>query len=147
LGWQSYDTQFRLRLSANPASELLNFTVINQELWLLCIGPSNLFNLSGDKKCYDFNLRSCTCVVWSYRHCCLNCSGNHSAQACWRPGGTGVVQRPRGVKSTFSQLRQPYREYCLGNFSDLDCQPSLGTNRHCIENQMCVCHLGCSLLM
>ena len=102
LGWQSYDRQFRLRVAANPND--ISFKDVDQELWLFCMGPSALSSgLGGDRKCYDFNLRSCTRGVCNYRHCCLNCSGNHPAQSCWR----APQYSPRAGRATFTQPRQP----------------------------------------
>ena len=101
LGWQSYDTQFRLRLAANPLAS--SFAIVDPELWLLCMGPSTLFSMGGDKKCYNFNWRQCTRAICSYRHSCLNCSGNHPARAC-RANNAGHSQSARG--GTYFSPRQ-----------------------------------------
>jgi hypothetical protein len=53
-------------------------------------------------------------------------------------GGQGALGlfKDQGVNSTFHQPRQPLQsEDRLGISSDLDYQPSQGTNRHCIKNQ------------
>lgn len=47
-GWKSYDVQFRLRMAASPGG--MSFGHIDQELWLLFIGPSNVANNTNSQK-------------------------------------------------------------------------------------------------
>lgn len=102
LGWVSYDTQFRLRLAANPLTK--SFNEIDQELWLLCMGPSTVLSMGNDKKCYAFNFRSCNRTICPYRHCCLTCSGYHPAQGCRvRPSNPRF---PRGSQPQFLSFQQ-----------------------------------------
>ena len=106
LGWQSYDIQFRLRVAANPSA--VSFGSIDQELWLLCMGPSTMASFSGDKKCYDFNFRSCSRIVCSFRHSCMNCSGNHPLRTCRQPSLQANFPRPGSSGSTtFVHPRTP----------------------------------------
>lgn len=106
LGWLSYDTQFRLRLAASPSAR--SYGVIDQELWLLCMGPSTAYGFSGDRKCYDFNLRVCTRIACSFRHACLNCNGSHPSSLCWRAATPSSIYRgPRPGRSNPGYTRQP----------------------------------------
>ena len=87
-GWKSYDIHFRLRLGSNPD---LSFATMDQELWLLCMGPPS--DTSSGKKCYDCNYRTCIRTFCPYTHCCLICSGTHQARAC-RRAAPSSMQRP-----------------------------------------------------
>lgn len=113
MGWLSYDTQFRLRMATNPGA--ISFGLIDQELWMLSMGPSTLYNSGGEKKCYDYNYRSCFRVNCPYRHCCLHCSGNHTLQTCRRYSGTssGQIQtRPNLQRPSFRGGFRP-RPYAM----------------------------------
>ena len=93
-GWLSYDHQFRLRLGYNPTA---SFGIIDQELWLLCMGPSKLHTSDqGYKRCFDFNFSgSCNRNICPYKHICVNCSGSHPSIQCRRlPGPTSRPTRP-----------------------------------------------------
>jgi hypothetical protein len=59
-------------------------------------------------------------------------------------GALGLFKDQGGLIQHLVSQGSAYSEDRIGIFSDLDCQPSQGTNCHCIENQMHVCHLGCS---
>ena len=57
LGWLSYNSHFRMRVVDSRAA----YNAIDQEFWVLCMSPSAA--QTSDKKCYDFNLRTCTRIV------------------------------------------------------------------------------------
>ncbi|VDI43964.1 Hypothetical predicted protein [Mytilus galloprovincialis] len=104
LGWKSYDEQFRLRMSQDPAG---SWAVVDPELWLLYMYPpssnSNAPVSTGRFKCYAFNYQG-NCVNQScpYNHSCLRCSDQHPLIQCPRQnvfpnrvGGNARFQQPR----------------------------------------------------
>ena len=99
-GWLS-DIQFRPKMAVSPES--MSYAVIDQELWLLYMGPA-ANSLNGNRKCYDFNFRSCSRVGCSYRHGCLNCSVNHPAKRCWTQNNNRGPPPARGAP-VFAQNR------------------------------------------
>lgn len=106
LGWRNYDAQFRLRMAQDPASK--SYADIDYELWLFCMGPSAFGSLHHDKKCYEYNYRSCYRMQCPFRHCCLNCSGNHRAQQCRRAAPPAFTQRPaRPAAQRFPPPHEP----------------------------------------
>ncbi|XP_071156026.1 uncharacterized protein [Mytilus edulis] len=103
-GWKSYDEQFRLRMSQDPAG---SWAVVDPELWLLYMYPpssnSNAPVSTGRFKCYAFNYQG-NCVNQScpYNHSCLRCSDQHPLIQCPRQnvfpnrvGGNARFQQPR----------------------------------------------------
>ena len=97
-GWKNYDVQFRLRLSRTPDS--MSFAIVDQELWLLCMGPSVVsFDTNDDRKCFDFNFRLCSRNVCPHKHSCLNCSGPHPLQPTQLQSKTRIFQSQSTVPS------------------------------------------------
>ena len=94
-GWKLYDQQFRLRFAADPAGS--SFSKIDYELWLLYVGVSTGQSMAyGQKKCFDFNYRSCYKGHCAFRHACLACNGLHPCRSCPSSRGTSHYTRGNG---------------------------------------------------
>ena len=101
-GWKSYDCQFRMRFASNPAT--MSFGLIDQELWLIFMGPSTMSTYNNERKCYDYNFRTCFKNFCPYNHSCLNCSGSHQAHQCRQNSSSGGPMRAiasRGSQRSF----------------------------------------------
>ena len=108
VGWKSYDEQFRLRMSQDPAG---SWAVIDPELWLLYMySPSSNSNApvsTGRFKYYAFNYQG-KCVNQScpYTHSCLRCSDQHPLIQCLRQN---VLPNRVGGKARFQQPMPQFR--------------------------------------
>lgn len=92
LGFKTYDEQYRLRKSLDPAS---SWAVVDNELWLFYmvssqpLTPSTSQSNTNYNKCYDFNFQgACIRNPCQYQHICLRCGGSHSMQSC------GITKMP-----------------------------------------------------
>lgn len=87
LGWRDYDTQFRLKVAADPSKQ---WDAVDQELWLMFMTDSGTTHTNAVhqhnttfNKCYNFNYKgSCDRNPCPYQHVCVKCSGPHPQFRC-----------------------------------------------------------------